>query len=87
LSVSVFSVLLVKQVIKVRMLPMGLEASALEATPRACNRASSWLSARIHADGVHRKHEAQKRFYTEFRLRFGLSTQPAIRVIGKVADA
>ena len=41
----------------------------------------------MHADGVLRKHDAQKRFYTELRRRFGLSAQPAIRVIGKVADA
>jgi hypothetical protein len=36
---------------------------------------------------VFRKHDAQKRFYTELRKRFGLAAQPAIRVIGKVADA
>ena len=34
-----------------------------------------------------RKHEVQKRFYIELKGRFGLSAQPAIRVIGKVADA
>ena len=31
--------------------------------------------------------EAQKRFYTDLKARFGLSAQPTIRVIGKVADA
>jgi putative transposase len=36
---------------------------------------------------VHRKHDAQKRFYGELRQGFGLSAQLAIRVIGKVADA
>src|SRR5258707_754261 len=34
-----------------------------------------------------RKIDAQHRFYTELRERFGLAAQPAIRVIGKVADA
>jgi putative transposase len=69
------------------MLPTTLEASALKATLRACNDAASWLSTRMHADGVQRKLDAHKRFYTDLRLRFGLSAQPAIRVIGKVAEA
>ena len=87
LSVPAVTVLLVKQVVKVRVLPVGLEAVALDATLRACNNAASWLSAQMHADGVLRKHDAQKRFYPELRQRFGLSAQPAVRVIGKVADA
>ena len=87
MSVPAVTVLLVKQVVKVRVLPVGLEAAALNATLRACNNAASWLSAQMHADGVHRKYDAQRRFYAELRQRFGLSAQPAIRVIGKVADA
>ncbi len=77
----------VKQVVKVRMLPTDVESTALAGTLLACNKAASWLSAKMHAERVHRKHDAQKRFYTELRARFGLSAQPAIRVIGKVADA
>src|SRR5271166_4785 len=77
----------VKQVVKVRMLPTDVESTALAGTLLACNRAASWLSAKMHAERVHRKNDAQKRFYTELRARFGLSAQPAIRVIGKVADA
>ncbi len=87
MSVPAVTVLLVKQVVKVRVLPVGLEAAALNATLRACNNAASWLSTQMHADGVHRKYDAQRRFYAELRQRFGLSAQPAIRVIGKVADA
>ena len=41
----------------------------------------------MHAVRVHRKHDVQKLFYAELKGRFGLSAQPAIRVIGKVADA
>ena len=41
----------------------------------------------MSAARIYRKHDAQKRFYTELRQQFGLSAQPAIRVIGKVADA
>jgi IS605 OrfB family transposase len=77
----------VKQVIKVRMLPTEDQAAALQATLRTCNAAASWLSGRMHADRVRGKHAVQKRFYTELKRQFGLSAQPAIRVIGKVADA
>jgi putative transposase len=87
LSALVLMVRCVKQVVKVRMLPTQGEAAALESTLRTCNSAASWLSAGVHAEGVHRKHDAQKRFYAELKGRFGLSAQPAIRVIGKVADA
>jgi putative transposase len=85
--VPVVTVLIMKQVAKVRLLPTELEAAALQATLRACNEAASWLSAAMHTDRVHRKHDAQKRFYTELKHRFSLSAQPAIRVIGKVAAA
>jgi putative transposase len=87
LSVSVVSVAGVKQVVKVRMLPNQEQSAALQATLNTCNEAASWLSAGMHAERVHRKHDAQKRFYTELKRRFGLSAQPAIRVIGKVADS
>ena len=75
------------QVVKVRVLPTEAEAIALDATLHATNSAATWLSARMHAERLHRKHDAQKRFYSELRGQFGLSAQPAIRVIGKVADA
>ncbi|WP_424382531.1 hypothetical protein [Mycobacterium sp.] len=76
-----------KQVVKVRMLPTEVEAAALGATLGACNAAASWLSAEMHKQRMRNKFEAQKRFYAELKSRFGLSAQPAIRVIGKVADA
>jgi IS605 OrfB family transposase len=71
----------------VRLLPTEAEAAALQATLTACNCAASWLSAVMHTEGVLRKHDAQKRFYTELKERFGLAAQPAIRLIAKVADA
>ena len=73
--------------IKVRVLPTDSEAAALDATLNACNSAASWLSAAMHKQRIHRKYDAHRYFYTELRARFGLSAQPAIRVIGKVADA
>ncbi len=79
--------IVVKQVVKVRLLPVPTQASALEATLRACNEAASWLSVQMRATRIWRRHDVQKRWYGELRDRFGLSAQPAIRVIGKVADA
>ena len=86
MSVPAITVPSVKQIVKVRMLPTEVEAAALEATLRTCNEAASWLSAEMHAKRLHHKHDAQKRFYRDLRQRFGLSAQPTIRVIGKVAN-
>jgi putative transposase len=85
--VLTISVHWMKQVVKVRLLPTEHQAAALEATLRVCNEAASWLSAVMHAGRVRRKHDAQRRFYTDLRQQWGLSAQPAIRVIAKVADA
>jgi putative transposase len=82
LSVPVVSVTSMKQVVKVRMLPTQEQAAALGATLATSNEAGSWLSAVMHA-----AHVRHKRFYTELKQRFGLSAQPAIRVIGNVADS
>ncbi len=87
MSVVAVSVPSMKRVVKLRLLPTEAEAAALEATLVVCNRAASWLSAAMHTDRVHRRHDAQKRFYSELKRRFGLSAQPTIRVIGKVAAA
>ncbi len=87
MSVLTVSMPIMKQVVKVRMLPTKVELAALEDTLRTCNTAASWLSERMHSERMHRKHDAHKCFYTELRRQFGLSAQPAVRVIGKVADA
>lgn len=79
--------LCVKQVVQVRLLPTPEQASALAATLHACNAAATWLSERMHRDRVFHKFEAHKRWYGELRSTFGLSAQPTIRVLAKVADA
>lgn len=79
-------VICVKHVVQVRLLPTSEQASALLATLHTCNAAATWLAERMHAEGVFRKFDVQKRLYTELRERFGLAAQPAIRVIGKVVD-
>jgi IS605 OrfB family transposase len=80
-------VIVVKQVVKVRLLPTPEQAAALQATLHACNSAALWLSGQMHLSGVFRKFETQKHFYPELRKKFGLAAQPAIRVIGKTVDA
>jgi putative transposase len=85
--VLAISVPWMKQVVKVRLLPTEQQAASLEATLRVCNEAASWLSAEMHAGRVRRKYDAQRQFYRDLRQRWGLSAQPAIRVIAKVADA
>jgi IS605 OrfB family transposase len=87
LSVATDSVRVVKQVVKLRVLPTAAHAAAFEETLRTCNAAASWLSAQMHAARAFRKIDAQHRFYRELRARFGLAAQPAIRVIGKVAES
>jgi IS605 OrfB family transposase len=77
----------VMQAVKVRLVPTPEQAVALSATLRTCNEAATWLSAQMHAERVWRKRAVQKRWYGHLRDRFGLSAQPTIRVIGKVADA
>jgi putative transposase len=87
MSVTRISVRDVTQVVGVRVLPTPAEAVDLRATLTTCNVAALWLSAVMHRERVVGKHDAQKRFYTELKQRFGLAAQPAIRVIAKVADA
>jgi putative transposase len=86
-SVLAVSVPFTKQVIKLRLLRTEADSAALHETLQVCNTAASWLSKQMHAAGVFRKIDAQHRFYTELKQRFGLAAQPAIRVIGKVANA
>ena len=77
----------VKQVVQVRLLPTPEQASALLETLHVCNEAASWLAEQMHVSQVFQKFEVQKRWYSELKARFGLSAQPAIRVIGKTVDA
>ncbi len=73
-----------KQVINMRVLPTEAEAIAFDATLRTCDAASTWLSQQMHASRTFRKFDAHHRFYAELLERFGLASQPTIRVIAKV---
>ncbi|WP_432072518.1 RNA-guided endonuclease InsQ/TnpB family protein [Streptomyces wuyuanensis] len=76
-----------KLVVQVKLLPTPVQATALEATLRACNRAADHASAVAHTTGVQTRNDLQKAVYAEVKEGFGLSAQPAVRVVKKVVDA
>jgi IS605 OrfB family transposase len=78
----------VKITVQVRLIPDAVQASALSATVHAVNEAANWLSAEAHArDERDRTRKALQGFaYTALKDR-GLSAQPALHVLRKVADA
>jgi transposase len=75
-------------VVQVKLTPSSEVATALEATLHACNNAANWLSLRAQGreDDRNRTRKALQSFaYAELKAR-GLSAQPALHVIRKVAD-
>ncbi|WP_415952408.1 RNA-guided endonuclease InsQ/TnpB family protein [Streptomyces sp. KLOTTS4A1] len=76
-----------KLVVRVKLLPTPVQAAALEATLRACNQAADRASAVAYATGVRSRNGLQKAVYAELKAGFGLSAQPAVRVVKKVVDA
>ncbi|GAB2487020.1 RNA-guided endonuclease InsQ/TnpB family protein [Nocardiopsis aegyptia] len=76
-----------KVVVRVKLLPSPEQARALQATLGACNRAANAASRVAFDTGATHKYALQQRVYTALKAEFGLSAQPAVRVIGKVADA
>lgn len=76
-----------KLVVQVKLLPTSEQASALEATLRACNRAATWASQVAHTRNLTDRNGLQKEVYADLKSVFGLSAQPAVRVVKKVVDA
>ncbi|MEU6085589.1 transposase [Streptomyces sp. NPDC047085] len=74
-------------VVQVKLLPTPQEASALEATLRACNRAATYASRVAFTQGLKERNGLQKQVYRELKATFGLSAQPAVRAVKKVVDA
>lgn len=79
--------MLVKVVVRVKLLPTPAQAEALEATLRACNRAADYVSQVAFTSGLRDRNGLQKAVYTNIKASFGLSAQPAVRVVKKVVDA
>ncbi|MFG3023042.1 RNA-guided endonuclease InsQ/TnpB family protein [Streptomyces sp. NPDC048254] len=74
-------------VVQVKLLPTPGQASALEATLRACNRAATYASKVAVAKGLKDRNSLQREVYTDLKAMFGLSAQPAVRTVKKVVDA
>lgn len=76
-----------KLVVQVKLLLTPEQASVLEATLHACNRAADHVSCTAFEQGLYRRNELQKLVYTDIKASFGLSAQPAVRAIKKTVDA
>lgn len=81
-----FMVVPVKIVVQVRLMPTPEGASALERTLRTVNDAANWLSGQAHERGETSRRALQCLAYLDLKGR-GLSAQPALHVLRKVADA
>jgi IS605 OrfB family transposase len=77
----------VKLVVQVKLLPAPEQVAALAATVEACNTAAKYASAVAFERDVLSRNELQKLVYSDIKDRFGLSAQPAVRVVKKVVDA
>ena len=73
--------------VRVKLLPSPEQAQALQATLRSCNEAADHASRIAQTTGARDKYALQRAVYHELKARFGLSAQPTVRVLGKVADA
>jgi IS605 OrfB family transposase len=77
----------VKLVVQVKLLPTPVQASALEATLRACNRAAAHASTIAFNQDLKDRNGLQTAVYADLKATFGLSAQPAVRAVKKVVDA
>lgn len=72
---------------QVKLLPSPEQAAALQATLRACNRAADHVARVAFESGTRDRNGLQKLVYAEIKAEFGLSAQPAVRVVKKVVDS
>jgi putative transposase len=77
----------VKLVVQVKLLPTPVQASALEATLRACNTAATEVAATARTARVYRNYALRKHVYAGLKTDHGLGAQAAQHVIKKVCDA
>jgi putative transposase len=76
----------VKLVVRVKLLPTPEQAAVLEATLRAVNQAANQVSGLAYTTSVCTRMPLQRIAYAGVKAT-GLSAQPALHVIRKVADA
>ncbi|MDX3244771.1 transposase [Streptomyces sp. ME18-1-4] len=76
-----------KIAVQVKLLPSPDQALALKETLHVVNRAANWVSALAYMEQVTNKVALQHLAYARLKSEFGLSAQPALHVIRKVAGA
>ncbi|MEV4131646.1 transposase [Dactylosporangium sp. NPDC049742] len=76
-----------KLVVQVKLLPTPEQASALEATLRACNAAASDVAAVARGIGCYRNYDLRRHAYHGVKDDYRLGAQAAQHVIKKVADS
>ncbi|GAA1119686.1 hypothetical protein GCM10009642_66470 [Nocardiopsis metallicus] len=75
-----------KVVTQVKLIPDAAQEAALWETLKLCNQAANHASRRAHKSGVKAKAPLQRLVYGELKA-MGLSAQPAIHCVRKVAGA
>ncbi|MEU8694815.1 transposase [Streptomyces sp. NPDC048665] len=76
-----------KLVVQVKLLSTPEQASTLDATLRACNRAATYASIVAFTKDLKDRNSLQKEVYSDLKATFGLSAQPVVRAVKKVVDA
>lgn len=76
-----------KLVVQVKLLPSPGQAAALEATLRTCNLAADHVSRIAFSSGTKDRNDLRRLVYADIKATYGLSAQPAVRVVKKVVDA
>ena len=76
-----------KLVVQVKLQPTPEQASALEATLRACNAAARAVAQTARGVDVYRNYDLRKHVYADIREDHALGAQAAQHVIKKVCDA
>lgn len=75
-----------KLTLQLKLVPTPEQRTALLETMRAFNAAASYAAQVGFADHVFSQHAIHRRCYREMRDRFGLSSQMAVRAIGKAVE-
>ncbi|MDO0914828.1 transposase [Streptomyces sp. DT2A-34] len=76
-----------KLVVQVKLLLKPVQATALQATLRACNEAATWASQIAFEKDVKNNFALRRLTYDEAKARWGLGAQAAQHVIKKTCDA
>jgi IS605 OrfB family transposase len=74
-------------IVKTKLLPTPEQAKMLLSTMERINEACNWLAGKAFKENTADKIRLHHEFYQELRSKFNLSSQMAVRVIGKVCDA